>query len=202
MWKPKLKSHPIGGDCDSYGGSPSGNEGPASNAQTGTLDQFFVLSDESLRILDGGRIRLITRDGIIHAEALGGSENAALLRRTEQRSKAFRAGEWASLSLGAGRLAYAGIAKGASMVYAARGATMANAVADSAFRNTLIQVFRAGLWRNARIYTIDELAQRYRTAEEIIAAAGRTDTLTNVAVAGAAAGGAITLATNGDCECQ
>ncbi|KPK90727.1 MAG: hypothetical protein AMJ94_08615 [Deltaproteobacteria bacterium SM23_61] len=136
------------------------------------------------------------------AEQFMSSGDATILRRTKRCSKAFKGGEWASLALGGGRLAYAGIAKGASMIYAARGATMANAAAVSAFRNGLKQVFRLGLWRDARIYTLERMVEKYGTAEEILAAAGRTDLEINAIGAWAASGGTITLATSDDCWCK
>jgi hypothetical protein len=150
--------------------------------------------------------------GLGNAVTFGGStwiveqfmsnEDAAVLRRTKRCSKAFKTGEWASLALGGGRLAYAGIAKGASMVYAARGATMANAAAASAFRNGLKQAFRLGLWSEARVYTFEQMVEKYGTAEAILAAAGRTDPVVNSVGAWAAAGGATTLATTDDCGCK
>jgi hypothetical protein len=63
--------------------------------------------------------------------------DAALLRQAERCSGVFELGEWASLGLGAGRLAHAGLSKGASAAFAAKGATMANAAAASATRNSL-----------------------------------------------------------------
>jgi len=79
---------------------------------------------------------------------------------------------------------------------------MANAAAVSAFRNGLKQVFRLGLWRDARIYTLERMVEKYGTAEEILAAAGRTDLEINAIGAWAASGGTITLATSDDCWCK
>src|SRR5271166_673012 len=110
-----------------------------------------------------------------------------------QGSGAFRAGEWASLALGAGRLAYAGIAKGASLAFAAGDATMADAAASVAFRNGLKQAFRLNPFSTFRVYPFGQIAAKYQTAEAIIAAAGRTDTTINALGGVAAAGGAITL---------
>ena len=78
---------------------------------------------------------------------------------------------------------------------------MKNAAAASAFRNGLKQVFRLGL-SDARVYPFQRMVEKYGTAEAIIAAAGRTDSGLNVVGAGAAAGGAATLATTDDCECN
>lgn len=128
--------------------------------------------------------------------------DAATLRRTKRCSGTFKAGEWASLALGAGRLAYADAAKGASAIYAARGATMANAAAASAFRNGLKQAFRLNPWSTFRVYPFESMVAKYGTAEAIIAAAGRTNAGINAVGAAAAAGAAATLATTDDCECK
>jgi hypothetical protein len=88
------------------------------------------------------------------------------------------------------------------MGYAALGATMKNAAAASAFRNGLKQVFRLGLWSEARVYTFEQMVEKYGTAKAIIAAAGRTDPGINRVGAWAAAGGATTLATTDDCGCN
>lgn len=160
---------------------------------------------------DLGEDTLSFAAGLGNAVTFGGStwiveqfmsnEDAAVLRRTKRCSKAFKAGEWASLALGGGRLAYAGIAKGASIVYTARGATMANAAAASAFRNALKVVFRAGLWRGG-LSQFEQLVAEKGTAEAIIAAAGRTNPVVNSVGAWAAAGSATTLATTDDCGCK
>jgi hypothetical protein len=136
------------------------------------------------------------------AEQFMSSEDAAILRRTKRCSRAFKIGEWASLAIGGGRLAYAGIAKGASLGYAALGATMENAAAASAFRNGLKQAFRLGLWNDVRIPPFGQLVEKYGTADAIIKAAGRTDTGINMVGAIAAAGGATTIATADDCGCR
>jgi len=131
------------------------------------------------------------------------SENdAAILANTERCSGAFKGGEWASLGLGAGRLAYAGIAKAGSLTYAALGATMENAAAASAFRNGLKQAFRLNPWSQYRIYPLERMVEKYGTAEEIIRAAGRTDRYVNEVGAAVAAGGATTLGTSGKCGCN
>jgi len=46
------------------------------------------------------------------------------------------------------------------------------------------------------------MAEKYKTAEAIIAAAGRTDRTINLLGAEAAAGGATTLATGRKCPCK
>lgn len=132
-------------------------------------------------------------------ETVFNSGDAAILSRTKRCSKAFKGGEWASLGLGVGRLAYAGIAKGASMSYAAMGATMENAVAASAFRNGLKKVLSLNPWREFRIYPFDQMVEKYGTAEAIIDAAGRTNLGWNAL---GAVRGAATLATTDECGCR
>jgi RHS repeat-associated protein len=163
-------------------------------------------------MLDFGGDALSFTAGLGNAVALGGStwianqflnsDDAAVLGRTKRCSGAFKAGEWASLGLGAGRLAYAGIAKAGSMSYAALGATMENAAAASTFRNGLKQAFRLNPWSQFRVYPFERMVEKYGTAEAIIEAAGRTNTGINMVGAAAAAGGAATLATTDDCGCN
>lgn len=136
------------------------------------------------------------------AEQFMSNNDAAILQRTKRCSKAFKAGEWASLALGVGRMAYAGIAKGASMAYAARGATMANAAAASAFRNRLKKAFRLNPWSTYRVYPFANMVEKYGSAEAIINAAGRTNAGANAVGAAAAAGGATTLSLTNDCGCN
>jgi RHS repeat-associated protein len=136
------------------------------------------------------------------AERFMSTGDVVTLQRTKRCSKAFKAGEWISLGLGAGRLVYAGMAKGASMAYAARGITIGNAAAASAFRNGLKRVFRLSPRSTFRVYPFDALVEKYGSAESIIEAAGRTDTSINIVGAIAATGGATTLSTSDDCECD
>ncbi|MBF0523956.1 MAG: RHS repeat-associated core domain-containing protein [Deltaproteobacteria bacterium] len=179
----------------------------------------YVMNDPVNRIdalglydmMDLGGDALSFAAGFSNAVTFGGStwvagqllsrEDAAILDRVERCSGAFKAGEWASLGLGAGRLAYAGIAQMGSMGYAALGVTMENAAAASAFRNGLKQVFRLGL-SNARVYPFEQMVAKYGTAEAIIDAAGRTNLGWNAVGAAGAAGGAATLATTDECGCQ
>jgi len=129
------------------------------------------------------------------AEQLMSSNDAATLRRVKQCSGAFEAGEWASLALGLGRVAYAGVAKGASLFYALRGATMKNAMSASAFRNVLKKVFRLNPFSKFRVYPFGKMVEKYKTADAIISAAGRTNSALNKFGAISAAGGATTLST-------
>ncbi len=98
-------------------------------------------------------------------------------------SKAYAAGEWASLGLGAGRMAYAGIAKIGA-------AAAANGAAAMAFRNGLKRVMRGPLaGSNYRIKSYEDLLSRYGSDEAIQAAAGRTNPVVNAAGADMAIGG-------------
>ena len=107
-------------------------------------------------------------------------------------SKAYSAGEWASLGLGAGRMAYAGIAKvGAAMA--------ADGAAAMAFRNGLKRVMRGPLaGSNYRIKSYEDLLAKYGSDEAIQAAAGRTNSTVNAVGADLSIGGTVGAAT---CEC-
>ncbi|MGA3008543.1 MAG: hypothetical protein ABSE59_11700 [Opitutaceae bacterium] len=121
---------------------------------------------------------------------LMGADAAADIQYSQDCSGAFKAGEWASLGLGLGRLGYAGLAKGTSMFFAAaEGAPVANAMAAVSVRNGLKIAFRAGLWRSTRIYSFEQMAAKYGAAEKIIAAAGRTSPYYNGLGSLAASGG-------------
>lgn len=108
-------------------------------------------------------------------------------------SSAYSAGEWASLVLGGGRLAYAGAAK-------AGAAAAANGAAALAFRNGLKRVMRGPLAGSGfRIKSYADLLAKYGSDEAIQAAAGRTNDLINAIGADLAVGG---LVGELDCECQ
>lgn len=136
------------------------------------------------------------------AEQLMDKNDASLVRQVKRCSGVFKAGEWASLAIGLGRMAYAGLAKGASVGYAAMGNTMSNARAAVAFRNGLKQAFRLNPWSKFRVYPFETMVAKYGTAEAIIAASGRTNAGINALGGALAAGGATTLATTPDCGCQ
>jgi len=111
-------------------------------------------------------------------------------------SAGYAAGTVASFALGAGRMAYMGVAAALSGA-AAASMTSANAwqVAETAVanRNTLKVVFRAGTFPNTGMMTMGEAVGKYNTAEEIVAAAGRTNSFYNragIGGAGAALAGA------------
>ena len=56
--------------------------------------------------------------------------------------------------------------------------------------------------RQFRIYPFEKMVAKYGTAEELIKAAGRTSKYYNQIGAYGAAGGAATLSTTEDCECE
>jgi RHS repeat-associated protein len=102
----------------------------------------------------------------------------------------------AMLAAGVGRLAYAGLAKGFSL-----GA----ATAEGAFeaRNTLKIAFRLGLNKTARIYSFEQISNKYKGAEEAIrAAAGRTDVGFNAAGAAGVAGAVKGFFNLPECGCK
>lgn len=101
-------------------------------------------------------------------------------------STAYNAGAWTSFGLGAGRLAYAGIAKAGS-VLAASGAEA------SKFRQGLKGLFRFGAAKNWRPPDLS----KYPTDDALRAAAGRTNLGMNAYGAGVAATGA----TGATCIC-
>ncbi len=106
-------------------------------------------------------------------------------------SKAYSAGEWASLALGAGRMAYAGIAKVGA-------AATTDGAAAMAFRNGLKRVMRGPLaGSNFRIKNYEDLLAKYGSDEAIQAAAGRTNSAVNAVGADLATGGAVGAATCG-----
>jgi hypothetical protein len=79
---------------------------------------------------------------------------------------------------------------------------MENAVAVSAFRNFLKQVFRLNPLITFRVYPFEKMVEKYGTAQTIIEAAGRTNTGINLVGGIAAAGGATSLGTTGNCGCN
>lgn len=93
-------------------------------------------------------------------------------------SNAYRYGGWTSFAAGGTRLAYAGIAKGYSMV-ASSGA------AASAFRAQLKNVFRLGMGKNWRPPNLAN-----KTDAELLVSAGKTNRPLNLYGAGVAGAGA------------
>ena len=96
-------------------------------------------------------------------------------------SGAYKGGEWTgmgySLALGGGRLAYAGAAKGGSMVLLRQGATEANALKAMAMRNSLKTTFNLGLLSKDELMTAERMAAKYGSDwARWINAAGRTST--------------------------
>jgi RHS repeat-associated protein len=106
-------------------------------------------------------------------------------------SKAYSAGEWASLGLGVGRMAYAGIARAGAVVAADGAAAMA-------FRNGLKRVMRGPLaGSNYRIKSYEDLLAKYGSDEAVQSAAGRTNPAVNAVGADLSIGGAVGAATCG-----
>jgi RHS repeat-associated protein len=116
-------------------------------------------------------------------------------------SGAYTAGEWASLLIGTGRVAYAGAAKGLTLL--GRAATLERALQISRYRNLLKIVFRGGLFRNFRRWTAEQVLRKYGpNAAAIVAAAGRTNVPLNMVGGGVAAGGAMSLLDDPACQCR
>jgi hypothetical protein len=108
-------------------------------------------------------------------------------------STAYKAGEYSSLALGLGRLAYAGLAQGLA-------AAAANGAEAAATRNLLKQIFRGpfgGL--GYKLYTYDQLLEQYGTDAAVQDAAGRTSPLWNAVGADAAASAVVNSST---CGCR
>lgn len=122
------------------------------------------------------------------AKLLSSEEDAAIIAHEKKCSGAFAAGQWASLALGGGRLAYAGSAKLLSL--SLRGGGMGAARAAVYGRNALKVGFRGGLWWGGMMRW-GQAVERYGTAESIIEAAGRTNQALNKLGAGAAAWGGV-----------
>jgi len=80
-----------------------------------------------------------------------------------------------ALTLGGGRVAYAGAAKVGSMRLLGRGATAENAAKAIAYRNRLKSLFNLAMVDKSKMLTMEKALKRYDTFEEIIKASGRTD---------------------------
>lgn len=102
-------------------------------------------------------------------------------------SGAYRGGQAGALAVSVGRLAYAGLAKGAAM--------MSSPQAAVAARNSLKFIFRGGLW-SGRMYSYEAMLAKYGSAAGAGAAAGRTNAGANAWAAGAAA------SYGGQCGCE
>ena len=112
----------------------------------------------------------------------------------------YAAGEYASLFLGVGRSAYAGVAKALPELVAQGGSSIERALAVSAARNALKRAARLGVFPNYRIYTAEQVIAKYGAdPEAIIAAATRTNRVANAAGANLAVGSVIGRAT---CGCR
>jgi RHS repeat-associated protein len=101
----------------------------------------------------------------------------------------------AMLAAGTLRLGYAAGAKGIALG--------AQSVEEAvAARNALKVAARFGLNQSARIYSTEQILSKYGTAEEAIAAAGRTNLGFNSAGAGAIAGAIGNLLNQPECGCR
>jgi RHS repeat-associated protein len=108
-------------------------------------------------------------------------------------STAYKAGQYAALAAGLGRIAYAGAAKAIAM-------SAANGAEAAASRNLLKQIFRGSLaGSDYRIYSYDQLLEKYGSDAAVKAAAGRTSPLANAIGADAGLGGAANTAS---CGCK
>jgi hypothetical protein len=117
-------------------------------------------------------------------------------------SASYTAGQYASLALGAGRLAYAGAAKALPLLVTPRATALETAFAVSAARNTLKLAGRFGLFPNFRMYTAEQMLAKYGPdAAKITAGATRTNRLANAVGADLAIGAGVGRATS-SCECQ
>jgi RHS repeat-associated protein len=103
-------------------------------------------------------------------------------------SKLYRIGEFIPFVAGGARLAYAGLAKGISLLPALTG------VEASIARNELKSAFRLYLNRSYRAYTYEELSAKYGSDAAIKAAAGHTNPWLNGAAAAAVAGSTVNQA--------
>ena len=99
-------------------------------------------------------------------------------------STAYKAGEYAAIAAGLGRLAYAGAAKAIAF-------TAANGAEAAASRNLLKQVFRGPFAGSGyRVYSYEQLLEKYGSDAAVQAAAGRTNRVINAIGADAGVGGA------------
>jgi hypothetical protein len=88
-------------------------------------------------------------------------------------STAYKVGEYSTIAAGLGRMAYAGAVKGASMM-------AANGAQAAAARNITKRIFRGPLGgSNYRIYSYDQLLNKYGSDAAVKDAAGRTSPFWN-----------------------
>jgi RHS repeat-associated protein len=115
-------------------------------------------------------------------------------------SNSYAAGQYASLFLGVGRMAYAGVAKALPLLVSPGATSLGTALTVSAARNTLKQAARLGTFPNYRIYTAQQVLAKYGAdPAAITAAATRTNPMYNAIGANLGAGAGVGAAT---CGCQ
>jgi RHS repeat-associated protein len=111
-------------------------------------------------------------------------------------SASYKAGTYASLALGAGRMAYAGLAK---VLTVGLPATMEAAEAAFTTRQILKRIFRVGFPANNP--TWERVATKYAgNPQAIIDGAGRTNLRVNAVGAQMLVGGAVSSASKCDCR--
>lgn len=155
---------------------------PASCGMAGNLPAAVpvpqVLVDYSAGLGDGASFGVTS----LIRDAMGTND------QVDECSIAYRLGGWSSFALGAGRLAYAGLAK-------AGAEAAASGLEASAFRSGLRKAFGGG-----NSFRPPNLS-KYATDDALRAAAGRTNPLGNALGAGAAATGAYE-GSGAKCGCQ
>lgn len=168
----------------SYGfgwGNPAGNMDM--DGRTSNPAQEMASLQRQLLVLGWVENALGFTAGVGHALTFGVSSLAAkqfmdnrdigILNDTIDNSRAFKAGEWASLAFGGGRLAYAGAAKVSAAV-------AIDGVAAVGLRNTIKQAFRLPFAASKyKLYSYEAMIRKYGTDEAVKLAAGRTSRLWN-----------------------
>ena len=121
--------------------------------------------------------------------------------QVDQCSWSYTGGEIASLVVGLGRVGYAGAAKALPLMVRSGRTQLERALAVSAVRNILKRGFRLNPWSTSRIYSAEQVLQKYGSnPAAIIAAATRTDAAFNGLGAAAAAGVIVNYAAGPSCK--
>lgn len=144
-----------------------------------SIDPYGLFGWADMPTLPQGLVDAIS--GFGDAASLGATDAirdaAGIDGGVDECSTAYRAGGWATAALGGGRLAYAGLAKGYSLV-------ASSGTAASAFRSQLRTAFGGG-----NSFRPPNLA-KYATDAELRVGAGKTNLPGNIWGAGAATAGA------------